>query len=76
MDTRNASTKVAVQYSQRLEHTIDSNAGAKERARFMDATEIKTKKKYLFNYTTNYYFPKTIQFFCIYNYQIYRYQKS
>ena len=44
MDTRNASTKVAVQYSQRLEHTIDSNAGAKERARFMDATETKTKK--------------------------------
>jgi hypothetical protein len=44
MDTRNALTKVAVQYSQRLEHTIDSNGGAKERARFMDATEIKTKK--------------------------------
>ena len=44
MDTRIVSTKVAVQYSQRLEHIIDSNAGAKERARFMDATETKTKK--------------------------------
>ena len=44
MDTRIASTKVAVQYSQRLEHIIDNNAGAKERVRFMDATELKPKK--------------------------------
>ena len=44
MDTRIVSTKVAVQYSQRLEHIIDSNAGAKERVRFMEATELKPKK--------------------------------
>jgi len=75
MDTRIASTKVAVQYSQRLEHTIDSNAGAKERVRFMEATELKPKKISVQLYH-HYYFPKTIHLSYIYNYQIYRHQKS
>jgi hypothetical protein len=38
-------TKVTDKYSYRLPKTPDSKAGANERAGFMDAPEIKAKKK-------------------------------
>jgi len=38
-------TNVAVQYNQRLAIFPDNRAGAKERAGFIDAPEIKDKKK-------------------------------
>ena len=38
-------TNVAVQYNHRLAHTPDNNAGANERAGFIDAPDIKAKNK-------------------------------
>ena len=40
-------TKVAVQYNHRSVHTPDNNAGASERAGFIDAPAVKAKTKYL-----------------------------
>ena len=70
-------TNVAVQYNHRSVHTPDNNAGANERAGFIDAPDIKAKNKISNPTIPPIAIPsKSFQTFCINYSQYYRHQKS